>query len=104
MEACMGILHARKTSHSFVIKSYHADYMPVFFSPTGLVSARRPYLASAATCICKRYLTRKTWKISKDLFLYLSRADLDVEVASLVGYFKDLGPGKTVYTQTVPVD
>lgn len=35
---------------------------------------------------------------------HLTRADFDVEVAPLVGNFKDLGPGKTVDPQPVPVD
>lgn len=35
---------------------------------------------------------------------HLTRADLDVEVASLVGNFEDLGPGEAVDPQPVPVD
>lgn len=50
------------------------------------------------------HLQAKTWKISKDLFLYLSRSDFDVEVASLVGYFEDFGPGESVDAQPVSVD
>lgn len=97
------ISNTQKKSHSFLIKPHHVDY-PAIFSPTALVSVRRPYLATSSTCIYKRNLTRKTWKISKDLFLYLSRSDFDVEVASLVGYFKDLGPGESVDTQPVSID
>lgn len=41
---------------------------------------------------------------SKDLFLYLSRADFDVKVASLIGDFENLGPSKTVDAQTISVD
>lgn len=35
---------------------------------------------------------------------HLTRADFDVEITPLVGNFKDLGPGKTVDSQAVPVD
>lgn len=37
-------------------------------------------------------------------FIYLSRTDLDVEVASLIGDFEDFGPGETIDPQTVSVD
>lgn len=48
---------------------------------------------------------KKTMKEkSKDLFLYLSRADFDVKIASLIRDFENLGPGKTVNAQTVSVD
>lgn len=35
---------------------------------------------------------------------HLTRADLDVEVAPLVGNLEDLGPGEAVDPQSVPVD
>lgn len=35
---------------------------------------------------------------------HLPRPDLDVEVTPLVGDLEDLGPGKTVDSQTIPVD
>lgn len=35
---------------------------------------------------------------------HLTRADLDVEVAPLIGNFEDLRPGKAVDPQPVPVD
>lgn len=41
---------------------------------------------------------------TKTASLYLSWADLDVEVASLVGDLEYLWPGKAVDPQAVPVD
>lgn len=35
---------------------------------------------------------------------HLPRTDLDVEVTPLVGDLENLGPGKTVDSQAVPVD
>lgn len=37
-------------------------------------------------------------------FIYLSRADLDVEVASFIGDFKDFRPGEAIDPEAVSID
>ncbi len=104
LKALIVISNTQKIISFFSNKTKSCRLSAHFLTHSISLSIRHPYLANCSTCIYERNLKRKTWKISKDLFLYLSRSDFDVEVASLVRYFEDLGPGESVDTQPVSID
>lgn len=56
------------------------------------------------TVVATAFLDFRTNVRTKTVSLYLSWADLDVEVASLVGDLEYLWPGEAVDPQAVPVD
>lgn len=56
------------------------------------------------SCSFKQNAFKKKKKQIKRVFINLSRADLDVKVASLIGDFEDFWPGEAIDPEAISVD